>query len=337
MDEGNYKSIEENYYRIKIKPHDEVDICKCLPSYKCGANCINRRANIECSPITCPCGQYCRNTAIQNKDNIAEFLDLVQIENKGCGLLTRINIEKGKFIIEYVGEVVTNAEFQHRMKTIYDKETKHFGLCLENNKYVIDSYRMGNASRFINHSCNPNCTLEKFIVNGMTRMAVLAKRNIQQNEELTFNYDFHWYNPQNKQKCYCGEPNCKQFIIGLQRTDTNTKKNKFPKENVRSQRNVKRKPTTVCQGPKSKERKMNPNQFENVAKEIANVVKQKDFEIPMHWTLNKSKPIVQTVSLYSLYFQTYLHRRYESLYILSTRHMSRIKKRQGLPKKMLST
>lgn len=29
---------------------------------------------------------------------------------------------------------------------------------------VIDSYRMGNEARFINHSCEPNCEMQKWWV-----------------------------------------------------------------------------------------------------------------------------------------------------------------------------
>lgn len=51
------------------------------------------------------------------------------------------------------------------------------------------------AGRFVNHSCEPNCEMQKWSVNGLFRMALFALRDISPNEELTYDYNFSLFNP----------------------------------------------------------------------------------------------------------------------------------------------
>ncbi|GMF09950.1 unnamed protein product [Phytophthora lilii] len=62
--------------------------------------------------------------------------------------------------------------------------------------------------------CEPNCKTEKWTVKGETRIAVIALRDIDEGEELTF--DYQWKALGSRQiKCYCGAPSCKG-VIGTQ-------------------------------------------------------------------------------------------------------------------------
>ena len=65
----------------------------------------------------------------------------------------------------------------------------HYFLNLEGG-LVIDSYKRGSAARFINHSCEPNCKIEKWNVNGDMRIGVFAHVDIAAGEELTYDYNF---------------------------------------------------------------------------------------------------------------------------------------------------
>ena len=67
----------------------------------------------------------------------------------------------GEFITEYVGEVVSEREFRRRMTEQYCNERHHYCVHLDSG-VVIDGYRMGNVSRLINHSCQPNCEMQKW-------------------------------------------------------------------------------------------------------------------------------------------------------------------------------
>ncbi len=54
---------------------------------------------------------------------------------------------------------------------------------------VIDARFRGNPSRFINHSCEPNATAQKWTCeNGLVRIGIMAIRNIAPEEEICFDY-----------------------------------------------------------------------------------------------------------------------------------------------------
>ena len=48
----------------------------------------------------------------------------------------------------------------------------------------------GNSSRFINHSCAPNCELQKWNVKGFTRIGIVAVMDIPVGEPLSYDYQF---------------------------------------------------------------------------------------------------------------------------------------------------
>lgn len=66
----------------------------------------------------------------------------------------------------------------------------------------------------MNHSCDPNCEMQKWSVNGLFRMALFALRNIPAHQELTYDYNFSLFNPAEGQTCFCGAKNCRGVIGG---------------------------------------------------------------------------------------------------------------------------
>lgn len=53
---------------------------------------------------------------------------------------------------------------------------------------VIDATQIGGRMRFVNHSCDPNCRLEKWCVRGQERCGLFAIRRVKAGDELTFDY-----------------------------------------------------------------------------------------------------------------------------------------------------
>lgn len=77
---------------------------------------------------------------------------------------------------------------------------------------IIDA-TTGSIARFVNHSCNPNCRMIKWIVSGQPRMALFAgDRPIMTGDELTYDYNFDPFSAKNVQKCLCGQPNCRGVL-----------------------------------------------------------------------------------------------------------------------------
>lgn len=65
----------------------------------------------------------------------------------------------GSFVDEYMGEVIDQHEMIKRMKTkLY--MNNNYMVQLKHDE-IIDATRKGNITRFINHSCDPNCVAEK--------------------------------------------------------------------------------------------------------------------------------------------------------------------------------
>lgn len=77
---------------------------------------------------------------------------------------------------------------------------------------IIDA-TTGSIARFVNHSCNPNCRMIKWIVSGQPRMALFAgDKPIMTGDELTYDYNFDPFSAKNVQKCLCGQPNCRGVL-----------------------------------------------------------------------------------------------------------------------------
>lgn len=213
-----YKKIRSNVY-VDVKPLSgyEATTCNCKKPDDdnrkgCGDDCLNRMIFAECSPNTCPCGEQCCNQRIQRHEWV-QCLERFRAEEKGWGIRTKEPLKAGQFIIEYLGEVVSEQEFRNRMIEQYHNHSDHYCLNLDSGM-VIDSYRMGNEARFINHSCDPNCEMQKWSVNGVYRIGLYALKDMPAGTELTYDYNFHSFNVEKQQLCKCGFEKCRGIIGG---------------------------------------------------------------------------------------------------------------------------
>ncbi|KAG9464638.1 hypothetical protein GDO78_019630, partial [Eleutherodactylus coqui] len=213
-----YKKIRSNVY-VDVKPLSgyEATTCNCkrpenVQEQGCAEDCLNRMIFAECSPNTCPCGEECSNQRIQRHEWV-QCLERFRAEGKGWGIRTKEQLKASQFIIEYLGEVVSEQEFRSRMIEQYHNHNDHYCLSLDSGM-VIDSYRMGNEARFINHSCDPNCEMQKWSVNGVYRIGLYALKDMSAGTELTYDYNFHSFNTEKQQLCKCGFEQCRGIIGG---------------------------------------------------------------------------------------------------------------------------
>lgn len=79
------------------------------------------------------------------------------------------------------------------------------------NNEVIDPTYVGNIARFINHSCDPNCETQKWNVLGEVCVGIFSLKEIKENEELSFDYQFDFFKTPFT-KCYCGAGKCKGYL-----------------------------------------------------------------------------------------------------------------------------
>jgi len=148
----------------------------------------------ECNKL-CKCGDECTNRVIQKGLN-ARVCIFRTANGRGWGLKAREFIKKGRFVVEYVGEIITNEEAEERGKR-YDaiQQTYLFDLDFNDRDapvFTIDAFKYGNVSHFINHSCDPNLHVYSVWVDTLDprlpRIGLFAKRDIHRSEELTFDY-----------------------------------------------------------------------------------------------------------------------------------------------------
>jgi hypothetical protein len=72
-------------------------------------------------------------------------------------------------------------------------------------------FDMVDQTRWINHSCNPNCEVEVGIDPESGGWAqVVALRAVHEGEELAYDYAF---DPAVAEPCRCGAPQCRGFIV----------------------------------------------------------------------------------------------------------------------------
>ncbi|KAK6938359.1 Zinc finger, CW-type [Dillenia turbinata] len=200
----------------KTQTIDEIMVCHCKPPQDgrmgCGDECLNRMLNIECVQGTCPCGDLCSNQQFQ-KRNYAK-LKWFRCGKKGYGLQMLEDISQGQFLIEYVGEVLDLHTYQARQGDYASRGHKHFYFMTLNGSEIIDACAKGNLGRFINHSCDPNCRTEKWMVNGEVCIGLFALRDIKKDEEVTFDYNYVRVFGAAVKKCVCGSPHCRGYIGG---------------------------------------------------------------------------------------------------------------------------
>lgn len=126
----------------------------------------------------------------------------------GKGVFAISQIPENHKVVEYKGELITweHAQLRHPHDP---KQPNHTFFFQRDDGMVIDGGTKGNAARWINHSCSPNCEARE--ENGQIYIYTLQK--IEPGEELNYDYGLVLEGRQTKKlkaeyACYCGSPNC---------------------------------------------------------------------------------------------------------------------------------
>jgi SET domain-containing protein len=144
----------------------------------------------------------------------------------GRGVFALKRIAKGTRIIEYVGDRISHARANRRYDD-HDENDNHTFLFAVDRNVVIDATVDGNDSRFINHSCDPNCesNIER------RRVFIDAIRTIAAGEELNYDYQIgrERDDPPNVDviyACRCGAKNCRGTMLWPAKRPATRKKKK---------------------------------------------------------------------------------------------------------------
>ena len=135
----------------------------------------------------------------------------------GKGVFALQPLKRGEVVIEYKGEVIDWPEAlrRHPHDPTDPNHTFYFHVDEHN---VIDAKFGGNAARWINHACDPNCEADE--VDG--RIFIKARRAIKPGEELFYDYGLiidERYTPRLKKQfaCHCGSKKCRGTMLAPKR------------------------------------------------------------------------------------------------------------------------
>ncbi|MBI3789661.1 MAG: SET domain-containing protein-lysine N-methyltransferase [Gemmatimonadetes bacterium] len=131
----------------------------------------------------------------------------------GKGAFATRPIAPGTRIIEYAGERLTPAQAEARYPDD-DARAHHTFLFAIDDEVVVDAGVNGNAARWLNHSCAPNCDV---VVDGR-RLWIETIHDIEPGEELVYDYAYvlpvrHTPALKKKYPCHCGAVTCRGTIL----------------------------------------------------------------------------------------------------------------------------
>ena len=202
--------------RCRPVPKADVQVCNCKPAPNggpsCLEQCLNRQTKTFCHPTLCPCGEACTNKPFHKLKSPP--VKVFATEGRGWGVKAAAAIPAGTFVVEYIGELIGEADVEARLW-----EAKHTG---EDNFYMmqiddartIDARHRGNFSRLLNSGCEPNCETERWTdpATGEARIGIFTKRDVKEGEELIYDYCFQHFGTDASATsfvCICGAPSCR--------------------------------------------------------------------------------------------------------------------------------
>lgn len=205
-----------------------------LPYSSSGVLVCRKPIVYECGEA-CHCTLNCRNRVSQK--GIRFHFEVFRTANRGWGLRCWEPIRAGAFICEYTGEVIDelkvnldDSEDDYIFQTVCPGEKTlkwNFGpeLIGEQSTYVsaeefqplpikISAKKMGNVSRFMNHSCSPNVFWQPVQYNHgddkHPHIMFFALNHIAPMTELTYDYGVVGEETSHRAKtCLCGSLTCR--------------------------------------------------------------------------------------------------------------------------------
>ena len=131
----------------------------------------------------------------------------------GKGVFALQAIPEGEMIIEYTGEVISWKEALRRHPHDPSDPNHTFYFHIDDG-HVIDGKVHGNAAKWINHACAPNCEADE----QGRQVFIKALRNIEAGEELNYDYGLIIDEPYTPEllaefPCWCGAKECRGTLL----------------------------------------------------------------------------------------------------------------------------
>ncbi|KAI5153535.1 [histone H3]-lysine27 N-trimethyltransferase EZH2 [Enteropsectra breve] len=166
---------------------NNLKFCKCAI---CGDKCSCSGNNRECSEL-------CASDCVDHRPIFARAEKDIKVfasHKHGYGTFSNCFIEKGAFVVEYTGEVISDKEAERRGNFYEMNRCSYlFNLVAQRDDclFSADAFALGNKSRYFNHSEKfANLKAEIIVADGPLRIVFFSLREIYKGEELLFDYHF---------------------------------------------------------------------------------------------------------------------------------------------------
>ncbi|XP_021933678.1 histone-lysine N-methyltransferase EHMT2 isoform X2 [Zootermopsis nevadensis] len=250
-DEGeptDFVYVSENCFTSNIsvdRTITSLQSCKCLDMCST-VNCHCGNISLQCwyddqgrllpdfnyadPPMLFECNQGCSCNRVTCNNRVVQHgltarFQLFRTKVKGWGVRTLRPISKGTYVCEYIGEIISDCEADHREDDSYlfDLDNR------DGETYCIDARHYGNVARFINHMCVPNLLPVRVFIEHQDlhfpRIAFFANRDIEADEELGFDYgEKFWIIKCKSFTCTCGAETCRYSETTIKQTLDNYNK-----------------------------------------------------------------------------------------------------------------
>ena len=142
------------------------------------------------------------------------YLAILRSGIQGYGIFALQPIPENTVIIEYIGEIITPALAHDRERDFYEAAgIGTYIFTFEKYGGMIDATLIGNAARYINHCCEPNCHTLEIEVESKKVVLIISKKPISILEELTYDYRFNpELNDAARIPCHCSATKCRGFM-----------------------------------------------------------------------------------------------------------------------------
>ena len=162
---------------------------------------------------------------------LAPYFRVDRSKIHGVGVYAACDVPAREILMEYVGEVIRRPVADRRESAarrravavaaaegrspsaaeLASASTYMFTLD-HTSGTIVDATKKGNTTRWVNHSCEPNCATRCVVLDGKRRVVLYSSRNVEAGEELTYDYQFAPDAPENEVPCACGAPTCRGTI-----------------------------------------------------------------------------------------------------------------------------
>ncbi|XP_033329261.1 SET domain containing 8 [Megalopta genalis] len=123
---------------------------------------------------------------------VEEGLEVRYFAGKGRGVVTTREFTKGEFVVEYIGELISQVEAKKREKIYAQDQTTGCYMYYfqhRNHQHCVDATaETDKLGRLVNHSRNGNLVARVIEVGSTPHLVLTAKENIPSGIEVTYDY-----------------------------------------------------------------------------------------------------------------------------------------------------